>query len=227
MLPLLTTSGVDKLVAIDEPLPRFDLHVPLMSLPFVLGTRLDNVPHEVPYLAVEPERVARWREELASIPGFKIGIAWQGRREYRADRQRSIPLGAALHRWPPCPGVRLLGLQKGYGSEQLAALAGRFEVVDLGARLDQGGGAFLDTAAAMQSLDLVVTSDTAIAHLAGALGVRVWLALGRVPEWRWMLSGETSPWYPSMRLFRQRTAGDWSEVFARMAGELSTLVAGR
>ena len=225
MLPLLVASGIDKVVAIDEPLPRFDLHVPLMSLPFVLGTRLDSVPHDVPYLAVEPERVVRWREELAAVAGFKIGIAWQGRREYRADRQRSIPL-VQFAPLAAVPGVRLLSLQKGYGSEQLAALAGRFEVVDLGVRLDQGGGAFLDTAAAMQSLDLVVTSDTAIAHLAGALGVRVWLALGRVPEWRWMHRAETSPWYPTMRLFRQRTAGDWSDVFSQVAGELSTLVAG-
>jgi Tfp pilus assembly protein PilF len=223
LLPLLRTSGIDNLVSLDQPLPRFDLQVPLMSLPFVLGTRLETVPHDVPYLQVEPERVAHWRAELLAERGFKTGIAWQGRREYRADRQRSLPL---LHFAPlaAVPGVRLLSLQKGYGSEQLTALAGRFNVADLSVRLDQGEGAFLDTAAAMQSLDLVVTSDTAIAHLAGALGVRVWLALGLVPDWRWMLAGERSPWYPTMRLFRQRVVGDWHEVFARMAGELTSLV---
>jgi hypothetical protein len=121
------------------------------------------------------------------------------------------------------PGVQLFSLQKGPGSEQLPMLAGQFAVSDLAGMLDLSEGAFLDTAAVMQNLDLVVTSDTAIAHLAGALGVPVWVALTFAPDWRWLVDREDSPWYPSMRLFRQRRLGAWSEVFGRMAAELATL----
>jgi hypothetical protein len=120
--------------------------------------------------------------------------------------------------------VRLVSLQKGPGSEQVAALADRFELIELGAGLD-ADGAFLDTAAVMRSLDLVISSDTAVAHLGGALGARVWLALARVPDWRWMLDREDSPWYPTMRLLRQRGDGGWPELFARIAADLRNLVA--
>jgi hypothetical protein len=117
------------------------------------------------------------------------------------------------------PGVRLISLQKGAGSEQLAALGGLFPVVDLGDRLD-AGGPFLDTAALMKGLDLVVTCDTAVAHLAGALGVPVWVALALAPDWRWLLGRQDSPWYPTMRLFRQARRGEWGDVFARIAAAL-------
>ena len=131
---------------------------------------------------------------------------------------RSIPL-KCFAPLAEVQGVRLLSLQKGPGSEQLAEVDNRFMVIDLTSRLDQEG-AFLDTAAVMHSLDLVITSDTATAHLAGALGVPVWLALCAAPDWRWMLERTDSPWYPSMRLFRQRTLGDWQVVFENMAAEL-------
>jgi hypothetical protein len=124
-------------------------------------------------------------------------------------------------------GVKLFSLQKGFGIEQLQDLGEQSPIVDLATDADQAVGAFMDTAAIMANLDLVVTSDTAIAHLAGALGVPVWLALSKIPDWRWMLSGEESPWYPSMRLFRQATAGDWKTVFERMANELSRLAVNR
>src|SRR5207248_11489066 len=117
-------------------------------------------------------------------------------------------------------GVRLVSLQKGPGVEQLHVLAGRFPVMELVEELDTEGGAFLDTAAVMKNLDLVVTSDTAAAHLAGALGVPVWVALPFAPDWRWLLAREDSPWYPTMRLFRQAEAGNWAEVFDRIAGAL-------
>src|SRR5207244_5759964 len=114
------------------------------------------------------------------------------------------------------PGVQLVSLQKGYGSEQLHAVVGRWAVTDLGSQLDVAGGAFLDTAAVMKNLDLVISSDTSIVHLAGALGVPVWVALPFAPDWRWLLEREDSPWYPSMRFFRQRQRGNWPEVFQRM-----------
>jgi hypothetical protein len=121
-------------------------------------------------------------------------------------------------------GVRLFSLQKGPAREQIREVARRLAVTDLGGTLDEGTGAFVDTAAVMKNLDLVVTTDTSIAHLAGALGVPVWLALSAGPDWRWLLGREDSPWYPSMRLFRQSRPHDWDEVFERMAAELRRLV---
>ena len=125
------------------------------------------------------------------------------------------------------PGVELVSLQKGPGTEQLRAVADRFAVTDLGSRLDETTGPFVETAAVMISLDLVIAPDTAIAHLAGALGVPVWLALPFAPEWRWLLGRDDSPWYPSMRLFRQQQPGNWSEVFTRIADAARQLVARR
>ena len=122
------------------------------------------------------------------------------------------------------PGVRLVSLQKGPGAEQVKALKGRFRWKSWATRLDAEGGAFLDTAAVMQGLDLVVTADTAAAHLAGALGVDVWTALSAVADWRWMVGSEDSPWYPTMRLFRQAALDDWEKMFRRMADELQRLV---
>jgi ADP-heptose:LPS heptosyltransferase len=121
------------------------------------------------------------------------------------------------------PGVRLFALQKFEGREQLADVAASLGVHDLGAQLDVEGGSFMDTAAVMRNLDLVITSDTATAHLAGALGVRVWTLLSSAPDWRWFLDRDDSPWYPSMRLFRQTTAGDWAGVFERVAEQLRQL----
>jgi tetratricopeptide (TPR) repeat protein len=219
---LLGQSGFRGLVSNDQPLPPFDVWVPLMSLPYVFQTEVDTVPSDVPYLAPEQARVERWRGELKPSSGLKVGIAWQGRRDHRLDRLRSMPL-ACFAPLAAVPGVRLLSLQKGAGSEQVAALGDRFELVDLASRLDNEPAAFLDTAAVMKSLDLVVTSDTAIAHLAGALGVRVWLALPLAPDWRWMFVREDSPWYPTMRLFRQSRFRQWSDVFERMAADLEKM----
>jgi hypothetical protein len=170
-------------------------------------------------LRAETERIDRWKSRLDQIPGFKVGIVWQGRPAARSDRMRSIPLSC----FEPLAGsgARLISLQKGPGSEQLAALTGRFEVFDLARELDNEGRAFVDTAAAMKNLDLVITSDTAPAHLAGALGVPVWVALSSAPEWRWMLDRNDSPWYPSMRLFRQQQRRDWPQLFRAMAVDLS------
>ena len=225
LIPLLSTSGVPGLVDRKGPLPPFDVHAPLMSLPLISGTTVDTIPRDMPYLAVDEGRIAKWRRELSRYEGLKVGIAWQGAKSFARDRTRSVPLEqfaplAKVH------GVYLFSLQKGQGSEQLATLADRFHVIDLAHDLDPAGEAFLDTAAVMRCLDLVVTSDSAPAHLAGALGVKVWVALARVPEWRWMLERADSPWYPTMRLFRQRQSGDWPAVFATMTDELAKLAGG-
>lgn len=225
LLPLLAgCKDVDQLAAQGDPLPAFDVHAPLLSLPRIFGTTLETVPAEVPYLQTDQRLVERWRREVDELPGFRIGIAWQGSRSFYFDRLRSLPL-AEFAPLAAVPGVTLVSLQKGFGSEQLASLDGRFQVVDLAGRLDETSGPFVDTAAVMQCLDLVITSDTSIAHLAGALAVPVWVALPFAPDWRWLLKREDSPWYPTMRLFRQRERGDWQGVFARMAAALADRVA--
>ena len=225
LVPLLERCRhIERLVAQGDPLPPFDVHAPLVSLPRIFGTTLDNVPATAPYLDADPRLVERWREEVRALAGFKIGIAWQGSRNYRRDRARSVPL-AAFVALAAVPGVRLISLQKGDGSEQLGDVAGRCAVLDLASRLDESSGAFMDTAAVMKNLDLVITSDTSIPHLAGALGVPVWVALPHICDWRWLLDRDDSPWYPTMRLFRQAVRGDWQEVFERIAAALATRLA--
>jgi tetratricopeptide (TPR) repeat protein len=216
LLPLLATcAGIDRLLGRGDALPAFDVQAPLLSLPGILQTSLESVPADIPYLFASEALVQQWRERLGRLAGLKIGIGWQGSLSYRGDRYRSIPLP---HFAPltQAPGVCLMSLQKGVGSEQLGEVRDRFPVVDFGSELDEAAGAFMDTAAIMMNLDLVVTSDSALAHLAGALGVPTWVALPFVPDWRWLLGRDDSPWYPTMRLFRQQTSGDWPGVFAEI-----------
>jgi hypothetical protein len=213
-------AGIDRFVV--EPDQPFDCYLPMLSLSGVFGTTVETIPADVPYLRADGARVEQWQSELVRYDGFKVGIAWQGNPGYAGDAQRSVPLVEFVP-LAACERVRLFSLQKRHGCEQLPPLADRLGIVDLGKSLDEQTGAFVDTAAAMMSLDLVITSDTAIAHLAGALGVPVWVALARVPDWRWMVGREDSPWYPTMRLFRQTQAGDWGEVFSRMASQLRSL----
>jgi hypothetical protein len=207
--------GIDQLVAQGDALPAFDVHAPLLSLPRILKTSLATLPATIPYLVPKPAIVERWRTRLVGIDGFKIGIAWQGNPAFRGDRFRSLPVRyfAPLTQ---VPGVRLLSLQKGAGSEQLAAVRDLFGVTELGDRLHD----FTDTAAVMKNLDLVITSDTAAAHLAGALGVPVWVALSFAADWRWLLDRCDCPWYPTMRLFRQKERGDWRGVFEEINSAL-------
>jgi tetratricopeptide (TPR) repeat protein len=215
--------GIDQLVPEGAPLPEFQIHAPLLSLPGLLGTTLATVPAQVPYLFPEPKLIEHWRVELERYPGFRIGITWQGNTRHAWDRHRSFPLKqfAPLAR---APGIQLISLQKGAGTEQLAEVKGRFPVRELAGELDASSGAFVDTAAIMKSLDLVITPDTATAHLAGALGVSVWLVLSAMPDWRWMWRREDSPWYPTMHLFRQDGLDDWRPVFERMAGEIAVML---
>ncbi len=218
---LAAVAGVDQLLSGDVT-QGFDAYLPLLSAPAVFGTTLETVPADVPYLAAEPQRVADWQRELAAVADFKVGITWQGNPDYEDDARRSVPLDAFAS-LADVAGVRLFSLQKQHGLEQLAALADRLRIVGLGPRLDTGPDAFVDTAAVMKNVDLVVTSDTAAAHLAGALGVPVWLLLPHLPDWRWLLEREDCPWYPTMRLFRQTTPGDWDAVLARVAEALGAL----
>lgn len=224
LVPLLAQAGFRNLVPRGGQLPHFDVHVSLASLPHVFGTTLETIPAAVPYLAASDRLVGQWRDRLARYDGYTVGIAWQGDPTYRADRYRSIRL-ASFAPLAEVPGVRLFSLQKGPGVEQLRQDSGSFGVVDFGNELDDESGAFMDTAAIMKNLDLVVTSDSACAHLAGALGVPVWVALQRSPDWRWLEHRADSPWYPSARLFRQTALGDWDGVFRQMAAALAQLAA--
>ena len=200
-------------IAFGESVPEFDRHCALLSLPRVFGTTESTIPAEGPYLFPRSDYIAIWSDRMGSPAGRRIGIRWQGSTG-SIDRGRSF----ALREFAPVGGVaglELVSLQKGPGSEQLAE-AREWPVKTLGFELES----LLDTAAVMQLVDLVITSDTSIAHLAGALGRPVWVVLKHMPDWRWMLGRDDSPWYPTMRLFRQPRPGDWSEVFERVAAAL-------
>ena len=212
-------AGADQVVAEGSQTPPFDVHAPLMSLPFLLGTTRSTVPATVPYLSADPQRVEVWRQRLAEVGGFRVGIVWQGNPFHKWDRHRSVP----LWRFAPLadlPGVTLVSLQKGPGTEQLEGFS-RFRVVVPETAPMGTPGAFADTAALIANLDLVVTVDTAVAHLAGALGAPVWVALAALSDWRWLRDRDDSPWYPTLRLFRQPQLGDWGSVFERMAKMLT------
>ena len=211
-------DGECELVDENDPSLEFDYHVPLLSLPLAFKTDLSTIPAKASYISVDANRIDNWRERLG-VHGFKIGICWQGSKN-KIDLGRSFPLSQFLT-LSKIPGVRLISLHKGEGEAQLADLPTDMTVESLGADFDAGADAFLDTAAVMKCCDLVITSDTSIAHLAGALGARTWVPLQFVPDWRWFLDRDDSPWYPTMRLFRQQSRGDWCGVFARMAESLA------
>lgn len=196
---------------------RFDAQIALSSLPYAFGTRLETIPAHIPYLFAEAERITRWAAEIGE-GGLRIGCVWQGNPNPEADFGRSFPLAALA---PLAHSARLISLQRGVGVEQISAAP--FPIQRLSPSFDAGGDAFIDTAAAMMSLDLIITCDTSIAHLAGALGRPVWVALKTDSEWRWMRERDTSPWYPTMRLFRQKHYGDWDSVFAAITTALSGL----
>ena len=216
--PVLTTApGVTRVLVRGEPLPEFQVHASLMSLPHLCGTLLETVPAPIPYLAAQPELAGLWRARLAG-PGLKVGLIWAGRKSYKDDRKRSLNLGlfAPL---AGIPGVSFYALQVGEGAEQAASPPAGLGLTDLGREVRS----FADSAAILANLDLVISADTAVAHLAGALGRKVWVLLPAACDWRWLLEREDSPWYPSARLFRQRRRGDWGEVMQRVAGELAKL----
>jgi phage/conjugal plasmid C-4 type zinc finger TraR family protein len=193
----------------------FDYRCELWSLPRLLRTGLDDIPDAVPYLAADPDATARWSQWLGA-GHFNIGVCWQGNPDRKIDAGRSIPL-AAFAPLARVPGVRLVSLQKNFGLEQLDRLPAGMTVLDPGPEFDAGSDAFIDSAGLMQALDLVVTSDTSLAHLAGALGRPTWVGIKYAPEWRWLLDRPDSPWYPTLRLFRQPRQGDWAGVFDAMA----------
>ncbi|MFO1184255.1 MAG: tetratricopeptide repeat protein [Bauldia sp.] len=203
----------------------FDFRIPLMSLPRLFNTDLETIPKDFPYIVPFSDRVARWKERLGDR-GFKVGVNWQGNPAFLDDKRRSSPL-RHFHPLSKLEGVRLISIQKIHGLDQLTTLPAGMNVETLGEDYEPGGpDAFLDASAVMANLDLVVSSCTAIPHLAGALGRPVWLALHTASEWRWLRNRSDSPWYPSARLFRQKQAGDWDSVFEEMALALAAQLPG-
>jgi tetratricopeptide (TPR) repeat protein len=206
-----TVPGVAEVVTTRQNLPPFDTHAPLMSLPAIFGTTLETIPAAIPYIHPRTSPPAKWVEDL---PGKKVGIAWAGSSAHSNDANRSLP-PAFLKPLLKLTGLRWYSLQVGEAAQALAHpdFAG---IVDLGSRF----GDFHDTAEAIRELDLVLAVDTAVAHLAGAMGKTVWLLLPYEAEWRWMTAREDSPWYPTMRLFRQATPGNWEELLESVAFEV-------
>jgi ADP-heptose:LPS heptosyltransferase len=177
-----------------------------MSLPHLL--ELNEIPAKTPYLAAEPDLVEAWAQKLGAKEKPRIGITWQGNPNYEADHQRSLAF-KLLEPMLTLPEFQFISLQKGFGQDQIKGQNAK--IVDLGDELDNAAG-FVDSAAVIANLDLLITSDTAIPHLAGALGKPVWLMLPETPDWRWLKNRSDSPWYPTMRVFRQTTANDWASV---------------
>jgi hypothetical protein len=200
---------------------HFDFQCPLMSLPGRFD-RLDLPIPNRPYLKAEPERVAKWRDSIGDH-GFLVGVAWRGNRYPDGDGFRSFRLDA-LRPLAALPGVRLVSLQLKEGKEEIDKLPTDMHVEVPGPDFDAGPDGFLDSAAVLALMDLIISCDTSIAHLAGALGRRLWIALNRTPEWRWQRQRTDTVWYPAARLFRQETNGDWDGVFSRMRNELVQLL---
>ena len=207
-------AGPARILTQGAPLPGFDLHCPLMSLPLACGTTLDSIPAAVPYLSAGTEHRARWRDRLGPAGGRRIGLVWAGNSAHGNDARRSMSLAAAAPLLRQ--GHEVIGLQHEVPARDRATLAVLPELRLLGPECRD----FMDTAALVSLLDVVVTVDTAVAHLAGALGRPVFLLLPLLTEWRWLLRREDSPWYPTARLFRQAQHGDWDGVVARVASAL-------
>jgi len=202
-------------VGYGEELPPYDLHCPLLSLPLAFKTQLDTIPVNTPYLFPSNERLDHWKEKLPQSQGPRIGLSWAGNPDFPEDRLRSI----GLKRLAPLlsvPGAQFVSLQKDLRAGDDEILREHRHVVHL------GNNEFGDTAAIMSQLDLVISSDTVTVHLAGALGRPVWILLRHSPDWRWFLNRDDNPWYPTARLFRQPTAGDWNRVITRVIEELKS-----
>lgn len=198
-----------------QPLPPFNFHVPMLSLPLAFGTTLQTIPHNVPYLSADDGAISAWRQKLAHLLGLKVGLAWAGRPTHRNDRNRSVRLDR-LAPLAQIPGVSFVSLQLGEASQQIKSFPAEMNLFDA----SPGMTDFDFTAGLVSALDLVIAVDTAIVHLCGALGRPVWALIQYDPDFRWMLGREDTPWYPTVRLFRQPKFGDWDAVARRVAEDL-------
>lgn len=219
---------LDTVITADDPVPAHDAHIALMSLPLLYKTRVDTVPDTIPYLHADEKLTTHWQQELAHDSSFKIGICWQGNANYRTQflRQAVAAKSMQLQDFMPLaaiPGVRLYSIQKITGTDQVHIIDQQVHLFD--ESFDREHGRFMDTAAVIHNLDLVITIDTSIAHLAAGLGTPTWVLLPYPADWRWLLNTNDTPWYPNMRLFRQTTVGDWQTPMYTITTLLTPLVA--
>jgi len=206
-------AGIERVVVTGEPRPRFDQHCALLSLPRVFSTQIDSIPAEIPYVKADPRLVEQWQRRSGPKQDVRVGLAWAGRPTHRNDRYRSIAFSELAPLWSQ-KGIEFYSLQKGPAAQQRPPDGTRW--VDWTDDLHD----FAQTAALIENLDLVITVDTSVAHLAGAMGKPVWVLLPFVPDWRWLLNREDSPWYPTARLFRQNAISDWQGVINSVVGRL-------
>jgi hypothetical protein len=216
-----TVRDVEEVVPVNQQWPKFDVHCPLLSLPRACATTLKTIPADVPYLSADPQLSLRWRRRVRAVEAggknFHVGLVWSGDPAHSSNAGRCVelrelaPLGAAA--------ARFYSLQKGSPGAEARQPGAGMEIIDWTGELND----WADTAALVANLDLVISIDTSVAHLAGAMGKRVWLLLPRAAEWRWMMDREDSPWYPTMRLFRCKADDDWDEPIRKMAEALIDL----
>jgi len=210
-------AGVSHCLCKGEALPNFDMHCPLLSLPLAFGTLLETIPSTTPYLSV-PAPVQDWEAKLGPKDRLRVGLVWSGNPRHRDDIKRSIELNALSSLFDVA--ATFVSLQKELRAGDAALLRERSDIISLGQSFEN----FADTAALISCLDLVISVDTSVAHLAGALGRPVWILLPFVPDWRWLLDRDDSPWYPTARLFRQDEARAWDNVIARVHAALGDFV---
>lgn len=224
-------KGIDQVISLEETPPHFDVHSPIMSLPYVLKTRIDTIPNEIPYLFAEEKLVAQWKEKLSADKNFKIGVCWQGNDNYATPLLRATVAQKSVHPkqlQPICtiPGISVYSLQKTTGIDQLKDLPENMKIITFEGDFDQTNGRFMDTAAVIKNLDLVITVDTSVSHIASGLGTPTWVMLPNPADWRWMMDRTDSPWYPKvLRLFKQPTPGDWESMIKEVAQELEKHIA--
>jgi tetratricopeptide (TPR) repeat protein len=213
-------DGIDALTDTKVAATDYDVDCPLLGLPRRFKTRLETIPASVPYLHAQPELADTWRRRLAESDGggFRVGLVWAGNPKHPNDMNRSMNL-SELAPLAAVRGVMFYSLQKGPATAQIAQAPADWQLVDLSQQLHD----FTDTAAIVANLDLMICVDTSVAHLSGAMGKPTWVLLPKMPDWRWLLNRDDSPWYPTMRLFRQDRAGDWANVVQRVAGALAEL----
>ncbi|MFC1842109.1 tetratricopeptide repeat protein [Candidatus Dependentiae bacterium] len=213
---------IDKIVNVGDRVPKIDYKIPILSLPLLFNTTLETIPANIPYLYADEKLISLWRNKLSHNKNFKVGICWHAKPIFLENNyltRRTVP----LKDFEPLANIKnttLYSLQKIYGLEELDNLPDNFNIATFGPDFDETNGRFMDTAALIENLDLVITADTSIVHIAGALGKPVWILVPYVAEWRWLQKSNRTPWYPKARLFRQKQPSDWTHVIKEVTKEL-------
>ncbi len=220
---LAAVPGIERVVQRGEMPPDFDVQAPVMSLPAIFGTTLETIPAPTSYIFPDEDAVETWKKKLASYPGLKIGLCWQGDKDFKGDKWRSLALKHMAPLVESRPADTFISLQAGEAAADIEAM-GMGDLIRQNLIEGEGGpDAFILSAPIIRNLDLIITTDTAVAHLAGALGAKTWVLLQYVPEWRWLMERPDSPWYPTMRLFRQPAHQDWPAVIADVTAALKSV----